>query len=313
MGDRAMEFLAAGGTAMALLDVGDVSEAESWLDRAAHAAAAASTPWRAWRLDLWRALLESARGDANHMREHFERALQTATAQGRASARCEILARFALDASRLGSQLKDERLLEVAERRADEARELASLFRGHQPWAAQAHAASAEIALARDDTGRAAAAGREAYRALEAAMREDIYPELLLATARAVLAVGDESDQQGMLTRLQLGLAMTLLRTVDEDVRLRWLQGPVGKEWARLAGSLPTAASPHEQSPVSVLSDDERRLLALLTEGLTTAEIAIRIDSTEDSVRLKLGEMFAKIGASSRGEATAFALAEGVL
>ena len=33
----------------------------------------------------------------------------------------------------------------------------------------------------------------------------------------------------------------------------------------------------------------------------------------QESVRLRLQEMFAKIGASSRGEATAFALREGVL
>jgi DNA-binding NarL/FixJ family response regulator len=32
-----------------------------------------------------------------------------------------------------------------------------------------------------------------------------------------------------------------------------------------------------------------------------------------ESVRLKLQQMFAKVGASSRGEATAFALREGVL
>jgi two-component system response regulator DevR len=64
---------------------------------------------------------------------------------------------------------------------------------------------------------------------------------------------------------------------------------------------------------VAALSDDDRKLLALLTEGLTAAEIAGRLDSTEESVRLKLDEMFAKIGASSRGQATAFALAEGVL
>jgi len=313
MGDRAMEFLAAGGTAMALLDVGDIAEAESWLGRAAEAAAAAPTPLRAWRLDLWRALACSVRGDAAGMRAHFERALQTATAQGRASARCELLARFALEAARLGSQRKDEELLELAERTAHEAKELASLFRGHQPWGAQADAAMAEIALARDDTSGVEAAGREAYRAMQAAMREDIYPELLLSTARAVLAAGDESEKQSMLFRLQLGLAMTLLRTTDEDVRVRWLQGPIGSEWARLAGPRPAAPATNEQSPVAALSDDDRQLLALLTEGLTAAEIADRIDSTQESVRLKLDEMFAKIGASSRGQATAFALAEGVL
>jgi DNA-binding NarL/FixJ family response regulator len=144
-------------------------------------------------------------------------------------------------------------------------------------------------------------------------MREDIYPELLLATARAVLAAGEESEKQELLVQLQLGLAMTLIRTADEDIRVRWLRGPVGSEWARLAGHLPDAPLPESDSSVSILNDDERKLLALLTEGLTEAEIARRIESTEESVRLSLGEIFAKIGASSRGQATALALAEGVL
>jgi DNA-binding NarL/FixJ family response regulator len=313
MADRSMEFLAAGGTAMALLEVGDVSEAESWLDRAAQAAAVAPTPMRAWRLDYWRALASSVKGDVAGMRAHFERALRTAAAQGRASARCELLARFALEASHLGSQRNDEELLKLAEHTARQAKELAALFRGHQPWGAQADAALAGVALARGDMAGASAAGRDAYRAMEAAMREDIYPELLLATARAVLETGNESEQRTMLSRLQLGLAMTLLRTTDEAVRVRWLRGPIGSEWARLAGPPASAPAPEGESPVASLADDDRRLLALLTEGLTVAEIAGRIHSTEESVRRDLDEMFAKIGASSRGQATAFALAEGVL
>jgi DNA-binding CsgD family transcriptional regulator/tetratricopeptide (TPR) repeat protein len=313
LGDRAMEFLAAGGTAMALLDVGDIAEAESWLGRAAQAAAAAPTPVRAWRLEFWRALIHSARCDAGHMRTHFERALEIATAQGRSSGRCELLARFALEAARLGAQGDDEELLELAERSANEAKELATLFSGQQPWGAQADAALAEVALAREDVQAAAAAGHAALGAIQAAMREDIYPELLLPTARVVLATCEESEKQSIQLQLQTLLALTLLRTTDEDVRVRWLRGPIGSEWARLAG--PPAAAPVTtgQSPVAALSDDDRKLLALLTEGLTAAEIAGRTDSAEESVRRKLDEMFAKIGASSRGQATAFALAEGVL
>ena len=66
-------------------------------------------------------------------------------------------------------------------------------------------------------------------------------------------------------------------------------------------------------SALSALGEDERRLLGLLTEGLTAEEIAERVEAPVDSVRLKLQQMFAKVGASSRGEATAFALREGVL
>jgi len=64
---------------------------------------------------------------------------------------------------------------------------------------------------------------------------------------------------------------------------------------------------------LSALGEDERRLLGLLTEGLTTEQIAERVGAPVESVRLKLQQMFAKVGASSRGEATAFALREGVL
>jgi DNA-binding NarL/FixJ family response regulator len=313
IGDREMEFLAAGGTAMALLDVGEIDEAESWLGRAGQAATLEPTPLRAWRLEFWRALARSAHGDAAGMREHFDRALEIATAQGRATARCELLARLALEAARLGQEGKDPELLELAERSANEAKELAQLFNAHQPWAAQADAALAQVALARGDMQGVAAAGRSAVGAIREAMREDIYPELMLPAARAVLAAGEEPEKQAIQSSLQLSLAMTLLRTTDEDVRVRWLRGPVGSEWARLAGPPTAKSAASEQGDVVTLNSDERDLLALLTEGLTAAEIAGRTDSTEEMVRLKLDEMFAKIGASSRGQATAFALAEGVL
>jgi DNA-binding NarL/FixJ family response regulator len=142
-----------------------------------------------------------------------------------------------------------------------------------------------------------------------------VYPELLLPTARAVLAAGDEGEQQLVRTFLQILLAMTAQRTVDEDVRVRWFRGPIGAEWSRLAGPVQegAVAAVHGNGALSSLNGEERRLLGLLTEGLTTTEIAGRLEAGEDSVRLTLQQMFAKIGASSLGEATAFALREGVL
>ncbi len=315
LGDRALEFLAAGGTAMAFLDLGEVGEAERWLDLAAQAAAAAPTPLRARRVELWRALARAAAGDVPGMREHFDRALRAATEQGRSAARCEILARLALESARLGAERGDEELLVLAERSAGEAKELTPLFVAHQPWGAQADAALAEVALARGDLPAAAAAGRAVMGALQEAMREDVYPELLLPTARAVLAAGEEGEQQMARMFLQLLLAMTAQRTVDEDVRVRWFRGPIGREWSRLAGPVleGAVAGPHGNGALASLDSGERRLLGLLTEGLTTKEIAERLEDGEESVRLRLQEMFAKIGASSLGEATAFALREGVL
>ena len=47
MGDRSLEFLAAGGTAMALLEVGELEGVGQWLERAAATATEAPTPFRA--------------------------------------------------------------------------------------------------------------------------------------------------------------------------------------------------------------------------------------------------------------------------
>ncbi|MDP9342823.1 MAG: AAA family ATPase [Actinomycetota bacterium] len=315
LGDRSLEFLAAGGTALAHLDVGDVQEAERWLDLAAQAAAAAPTPLRARRMELWRGQARAAAGDAPGMREHFERALDLATDQGRPSARCEVLARLAIEAARLGAQRGDEELLSLAERSAHGAKELVLGFVAHQPWGAYADAALAEVALARGDLPAAGAAGRAVASALQEAMREDVYPEMLLPTARAILAGGEEHEKQTIRMFLQILLAMTAQRTVDEEIRVKWFRGPIGSEWSRLAGQVSTEATIGAQGngAVAGLDEEERRLLGLLTEGMTTAEMAERLGSDEASVRVKLQEMFAKIGASSRGEATAFALREGVL
>jgi DNA-binding NarL/FixJ family response regulator len=151
--------------------------------------------------------------------------------------------------------------------------------------------------------------------ALQEAMREDVYPEMLLPTARAVLAAGEEHEKQTVRMFLQILLAMTAQRTVDEKVRVRWFRGPIGSEWSRQAGPVSSEATigAEGNGALAGLDEEVRRLLGLLTEGMTTAEMAERLGSDEASVRVKLQEMFAKIGASSRGEATAFALREGVL
>ena len=315
LGDRGLEFLAAGGTAMAFADLGDVAEAERWLDLAAQAAAAAPTPLRARRMELWRGQVRAVAGDASGMRSHFERALEGATEQARPAARCEVLARLAVEAARLGAERGDEDLLALAERSATEAKEIVASFVAHQPWGAYADAALAEVALARGDLPGAGASGRAVAAALEEAMREDVYPEMLLPAARAVLAAGEDHERQRIQMFLQILLAMTAQRTADEEIRVRWFRGPIGREWSRLAGpvSAGIAAGGDGNGSLAGLDDGERRLLGLLTEGMTTAEMASRLGASEDAVRLKLQEMFAKIGASSRGEATAFAIREGVL
>jgi DNA-binding NarL/FixJ family response regulator len=142
-------------------------------------------------------------------------------------------------------------------------------------------------------------------------MREDLFPEILLPVARAVLAAGSEEQKQMAGTFLRVMLSMIAQRTVDDQVRVRWFRGPMGREFVRLVGPVGDRATWEEGS--ADLDEGERRLLGLLTEGLANREIAERLGVAEGDVALHLQEMFARIGASSRGEATAFALREGVL
>jgi DNA-binding NarL/FixJ family response regulator len=55
------------------------------------------------------------------------------------------------------------------------------------------------------------------------------------------------------------------------------------------------------------LDDAERRLLQLLTEGRTNVEIAEALDLGEDDVARRLARLLARLGTSSRAEATSLA------
>jgi DNA-binding NarL/FixJ family response regulator len=313
IGDQGLEFLSAGGTALAHLDLGDLEEAGRWLDRAAAAAAASPTPFRARQLETWRGLLAAAAGDAPGMRGHLERAVQMATEGGRAAARCEALAHLALSASLLGSEQGDQDLLRLAEDAAGEARDLMKLLPGHPPWGARADAALARVALARGDVEAGVKAARSALSALTAALREDAHLEILIPVAEALAAGGADDERRATQTLLRITLALIAQRTLDEEVRVRWLRSPLGRAVTRLAGPLDGVAIEPVGGPASPLDRSDTELLGLLLEGLTNREMAERLNADVATVSRRLAELLARIGASSRAEATAFAFRERVV
>ncbi len=150
-GDRGIEFLAAGGVALTMLELGDVERAERWLEQAAIASSSAPTQTRTRQLETWRGMARAAADDVEGMRRHFDRALAIATAEGRAPVRCETLARVALEAARLMARdgAADPELGALVERSAAQVKELLPLLPGHAPWGAQADAALATLALVR--------------------------------------------------------------------------------------------------------------------------------------------------------------------
>ena len=310
IGDAALQFLAAGGTAMAYVDVGELDKARSWLDRAAAVGSDHPTPLRARRLESWRGVQHAAAGEATEMRRHLERAVELAGERGLSSARAEALARLAVHASRLGAANENEDLLGVAERAAGEAVELAAALPGHPPWAAEAEAALATVGRARGRVDEALEHARSAIASLRSSMHEDASLDVVLPVAETLLAA-DAPEWDEMRQQLQLMLTMTVQRTLDEDARVRWLRGPVGREVTRLAG--PIAAPAGGTQGEAAWSEADGALLQRLVQGKTNREIAEELGLDEQAVVRRLNELFATIGASSRAEATAFAFQERVL
>jgi DNA-binding NarL/FixJ family response regulator len=110
---------------------------------------------------------------------------------------------------------------------------------------------------------------------------------------------------------LQISLAMIAQRTIDEDVRVRWFRAPAGREMTRLAGPIETIPAAGASGNGHDAADTE--LLRNLVQGRTNREIAEEMGIDEQAVNRRLGELFARIGASSRAEATAFAFRDRVV
>jgi DNA-binding NarL/FixJ family response regulator/tetratricopeptide (TPR) repeat protein len=322
-GDRAVEFLSAGGVAQTLVELGDIEGAERWLGLAATAISMA--PSRSWarQLETWRGMVRAAAHDADGAIRRLENAVAIATEGGRASERGEALARLALVAASLvkdgpdgattgDGSMPDEALIDAAERSAAQVHELQAVLPGHAPWGAQADAALATIALRRGDAAAAAAAGGAAFAALQAALHEDASLDIVIPAARAVFAGAPEEVQGFVRGYLQSTLSRIAQGTADESIRVRWLTGPVGRELVELAGAtdlaLNGAAEPGAGAGAALALDDaERRLLQLLTEGRTNAEIAAELSVDEDDVVRQLARLQAHLGTSSRAEATSLA------
>jgi DNA-binding CsgD family transcriptional regulator len=333
LGDQTIEFLAAGGVAMSLLELGDVDGAERWIGLAAAAASKGPSRPRSRQLETWRGMARAGAGDVEGTRHHLERAVAIATEGGLASARCEALARLAIEAAGLvtggtsdGSAAADGdapdlALVELVERSVAQVKELLPLLPGHAPWGAQADAALATVALIRGDVPGAVMAGGAAVEALQAGLHEDANLEIVIPAARALFA-GAPPEVQGFVRGfLRSTLSRIAQGTADEAIRVRWLTGPVGRQLVELTGPMDapgpvgarageavgatpgSAAHPSAQD----LDDGERRLLQLLTEGRTNAEIAAELDLGEDDVAHSLARLQARLGTSSRAEATSLA------
>lgn len=250
------------------------------------------------------------------MREHLDRAVRLATEQGQPASRCEALATRAGIAAQIGAERDDAELLALAEASANDAKELVGLLPGHPPWGAEADAALARVHLARGDDDAAAEAARAVFATLRAAHLEDLFLRIVLPASRVLLEVGSEEERHMVQGQLTLVATLIAQRITDEDIRVRWFRGPLGRELSALTGASPEEPA-QEHAPragaVSEPVDDDSGLLWLLIEGRTNREIAAELGVDEEVVARRLAEMYARIGVSTRGEAAVFAFREGVV
>ncbi|MDQ4005435.1 MAG: helix-turn-helix transcriptional regulator, partial [Actinomycetota bacterium] len=71
--------------------------------------------------------------------------------------------------------------------------------------------------------------------------------------------------------------------------------------------------SPGEAAPGPTHEETDVELLRRLVEGLTNREIAARLNMEEEEVSRRMGQVIARLGATSRNQAAAFALREQVV
>jgi DNA-binding NarL/FixJ family response regulator len=313
IGDHSLEFVSAGGTALAHLDLGDLEEARGWLEKAAAIAADSPTSFRARLLETWKGQLSAASGDAAGTRSHLERAAEMATENGLAAARCEAVALLAISMAKFGATNGDQDLLDLAEKSANEVKTSIETLPGHPPWGLQADAALAQVAMARGDVEAAVVSARSVLAGFEEALQEDAHLEVLLPVAAALLEGGTEQEKALTRAFLQVTLAMAAQRTMDESVRVRWLRGPLGRELAEMAGPLDGLTMTPGGADGPPIEQSDVELLGHVVQGLTNKEIAERLGLKEEEISKRMAAIFAKIGASSRAEATAFAFRESVV
>jgi len=149
--------------------------------------------------------------------------------------------------------------------------------------------------------------------AIQASLHEDLSLDVFVPAARALFAAGPEEAATAIRTYLQVALARIAQGTADEAVRVRWLRGPVGRELVGLVGpfegpaegAAPEGADAH--AGAHDLDATDRHLLQLLTEGLTNREMAAALELDDADVSARLAKLLARLGASTRAEATSLA------
>lgn len=320
IGERMLEFLAALGMGLTHLQFEECDAADDWLRRAAASAAEAPSPLKARLLEMARGRSAVSRGQPEAALTHLQRAVDIAFDQGRPAARCETLAQLALEGARVVAAGEyPPAIVDRIQVAAQNAIDLAGSLPGHPPWRAKAHAALAALALQQRDDSLALQSARDALTDLEPTQQEELFLDILLPCARAIMLVGDRDEREQLTSQLQFVLGGVAERILDDQIRTRWFSSGPQRELVAMIGGLDVARETFRASPLMVarqsltagtrpieLNAEEQRLLRLMSEGRTDEEIAGQLGRPPHEIARELAQVIGKLGAPSRAAATAF-------
>ncbi|HEY6072900.1 MAG TPA: helix-turn-helix transcriptional regulator, partial [Anaerolineales bacterium] len=101
--------------------------------------------------------------------------------------------------------------------------------------------------------------------------------------------------------------------TRDDGVRARWFRGPIQAELAALVGAGPIVQLDQARRELpGRLTERQAEILRHVTSGQTNGEIAEQLEIPEQSVAEELDRIFGALGVSTKSQATAAAVMEGV-
>jgi DNA-binding NarL/FixJ family response regulator len=133
-----------------------------------------------------------------------------------------------------------------------------------------------------------------------------------------LMLTGVESTAD-VVSGLRRGVRGWLPKTIDVGDLVRAVRGVAqGEAWlspALLGAVLPdlvAAPAPAPPDPLAVLTAREREVLQCLVDGLSRAQIAMRLHVSANTVRTHTQNLLAKLGAHSTLESVALALRHGV-